>query len=242
MRLTHVTKYAAVAGAVMAPLMASATASYATTDGTGSAYALAATGLVRIGPISEVHAGQPPTHKSLAELAPNPVLSASVLNAAAAPGWARASVVDLKLRQVGLSASLITAECKAGTGRSSLVDAVLNGRKLSVGAAPNTTIAVAPEQAGVGPHIVKVVINKQVHNADKSLTVTAVEVTLSLGAGKQLETVSVSSASCGAKPGEAAPPSGPAAPPSSPPASQPPGSAPAAPAPTPVPGDLPVTG
>jgi hypothetical protein len=240
-RLTHVTKYAAVAGAVVTPLMGFAPASYAGTDGTGSAYALSATGAVVIGPISEVHAtsGQALTRKSLAELAPNPVLEASILNAAAAPGYARASVADLKLRQVGLVASLITAECRKGHGRSALVEASLNGRKLAVSAPPNTTISVAPEQAGVGPHIVKVVINKRTHNADKTLTVTALEATVSLGAGK-LETVSIASATCGVRPSEATPPSGPAAP-SSPPSPGAPGTAPA-PAPTPVPGDLPVTG
>lgn len=237
MRLTHVTKYAAVAGAVVTPLMLSAPASSASPYATGSAYGLAATGAVNIAPVPLAQAGSGPARKSLVKLSPNPVLAASALNAAAAPGHARASVVDLKLHQVGLTASLITAKCTNGNGRSSLVKAVLGGRKLPVSASPNTVIAVAPEKAGVAPHIVRVVINKQVHNPDRTLTVTAIEVSLSLGAGK-IETVSIASATCGAKSNEAAPPSGPAAP-SSPPAAEAPGTAPK---PTPVPGDLPVTG
>jgi hypothetical protein len=237
-RLRHVTKYVAVA-AVVTPVTIFAPASSASADGTGSAYGLSATGAVRVAPVPLVHAtpGHKPTRKSLVELAPNPVLAASALNAAAAPGQSRASVADLKLHQVGLTASLITATCTNGHGRSSLVNVVLNGRKLAVGAAPNTVIAVAPKNVGVAPHIVKVVINKQVRNPDSTLTVTAVEVSVSLGAGK-LETVNIASATCGTKPGEPAPPSAPATP-SSPPSAENPGTAPA---PTPVPGDLPVTG
>jgi hypothetical protein len=238
-RLSQVTKYAAVVGAAVTPLIASAPASHATTEGTGSAYGLAATGAVQIGPVPSVHvtSGQEPARESLVKLAPNPVLAASILNASAAPGHARASVAELKLYQVGLSARLVTAECSNGSGRSALVDAVLNGRKLSVSAAPNTAISVTPAQVGVGPHIVKVVLNKQVHSSDRTLTVTAIEVSVSLGGGK-LETVSIASANCGREANEATPPSAPAAP-AGPPSSETPGTAPA---PTPVPGDLPVTG
>jgi hypothetical protein len=236
--LTHVAKYAVVAGAVATPLAISAPASYASTDGTGSAYALAATGVVPIGPISPVHVttGQQPTRKSLVEVPPNPIIEASVLNAAAAPGYARASVADVRLIKARLAASLVTAKCTPNGGKSSLVKAFLNGKKLDVSAPPNTTIAVAPENVAA-PHIVKVVINKQVDNPDGTLTVTAIEVTVSLGPAKT-ETISIASANCGSRPNEATPPSGPAAPPSAP-SNEPPGTAPQ---PTPVTGDLPVTG
>jgi hypothetical protein len=219
-RLMKVAKYAVVAGAVVTPLAISAPASYAGTDGIGEAYALAATGPVPIEPISfvRVTTGQEPARKSLVEVPPNPILEASLLNAAAAPGFARASVADLKLHKAGLAASLITAKCTRHGGKSSLVKAVLNGKKLDVSVPPNTTIAVAPENAGGAPQIVKVVLNKQVHNPDGTLTVTAIEASVSLGPAKT-ETLSIASASCGSKPsGEEAPP------------------------PTPVPGDLPVTG
>jgi hypothetical protein len=238
-RLTRVTRYAAVAGAVMTPLMMSVPASHATTNGVGSAYALAATGAVPLGPISAVEAGpgQEPVRKSLVELPPNPILEASILNAAAAPGHARASVADLRLLQAGLSASLIIAKCVKGHGDSALVKVMLHGKKLAMSARPNTTISVAPEKVGVAPQIVKVVINKQVHNPDRTLTVTALEVSLALPAGKT-ETISIASATCGAKPDEAKPPAAPNTP-SNPPSKETPGEAPE---PTPVPGDLPVTG
>jgi hypothetical protein len=239
-RLTQVTRYAAVAGAVLTPLMMSAPASHAGTGGGyGSAYALAATGAVPLGPVSAVEAGpgQEPVRKSLVELPPNPILEASILNAAAAPGHARASVADLRLPQAGLSASLITAKCVKGHGDSALVKVVLHGKKLAVSARPNTTISVAPEKVGVAPQVVKVVINKQGHNSDGTLTVTALEVSLALPAGKT-ETISIASATCGAKPDHATPPSGPNTP-SNPPSEKEPGTAPE---PTPVPGDLPVTG
>jgi hypothetical protein len=220
-RLTQVAKYAVVAGAVVTPLAISAPASNASIDGMGSAYALAATGPVPIAPISLVHvsSGQQPTHKSLVEVPPNPVLEARLLNAAAAPGFARASVADLKLIKAGLAASLISAKCTPHGGKSSLVKAVLNGKKLDVSVPPNTTIAVAPEEAGGLPQVVKVVLNKQVHNPDGSLTVTGIEASVSLGPGKT-ETLSIASATCGFAEhgGETAP------------------------QPTPVPGDFPVTG
>src|SRR5262245_30162857 len=100
----------------MAPLMSSVPASYAHTDAIGSAYGLSAGGAVLIAPVPVAHAmpGHPAVRKSLAHLSPSPVLAASVLNAVAGPGHARASVADLRLHQAGLAASLITADCTNG--------------------------------------------------------------------------------------------------------------------------------
>jgi hypothetical protein len=246
--LTHKTRYAVAAGAVAVPLAICAPPSHAAANGSGSAYALAAAGPVNIAPIPLVPAttASQPTRRSVVTVAPNPVVEASALNAAAWAGHARASVADLKLYKVMLTASVVNAKCANGKGTARLVEAVLNGRKLEVRPRPNTTIAVPPAQSGALPQIVKVVLNKQVDNRDGSRTITAIELTVSLGAGKT-ETVSIASATCGRTAPEEPPPSsgGPVGPtdPADPEASTgTTGSTGAAPAPTPVAGDLPVTG
>jgi hypothetical protein len=247
-RLTHMTRYVVAAGAVAAPLAICAPAAAATGSGFGSAYALAATGPVKIAPVSLVPAtsAQQPTRRSLVELPPNSVVEASALNAAAWAGHGRASVADLKVYKALLTASVINAKCENKNAVAHLTEAVLNGKKLAVTPRPNTTIAVPNAKTGALPQLVKVILNKQVHNADGSLTVTAIELSVSL-AGKT-ETISIASATCGRKasghPGgpESGPPTGPAAPAAPSAGTDTSGSAGAAPAPTPVAGDLPVTG
>jgi hypothetical protein len=230
------TRYAAIAGALATPLALMAPAS-AATGGAGAAYGVAATGLVNIPQTPVVSSVGQPADKSLAELPPNPLVSLKVLHVSAAPGKARASVVDLKVAQAALSAHLITAKCVAGKGSSHLVKASLAGHKLAVDAAPNSSVAVPVTGLGT----VSVVLNKQVHDAAGNLTVTAIEVNLPLVGGKA-QTISISSATCtgdmpggpGGTPGKPTP-----TPTSSSPGGTPPGEAPA---PTPVPGDIPVTG
>ena len=229
MRLKPLTASVAIAGALAIPTALAATASASPATGTGSAFGLSASGLVNIPAAPAVNSAQAPHDKSLVELPPNPLVKLKVLHTSAAPGRARASVVDLKVAKAALSAHLITAKCVGGQGVSHLVKASIGGRRLAADAAPNSTISV-PVQ-GVGS--VSVVLNKQVHNADGSLTVTAVEVKIAL-AGGQAQTIAISSATCAA--GEATPPKQPAPTPTQ---STPPGQAPA---PTPVPSDLPVTG
>lgn len=238
MRLTHLTKYAALAGALATPLAFVAPAS-ATTGGTTSAFGVAASGLVAIPQTPAVSSTAQPDDKSLAELPPNPLVQLKVLHVTATPGHARASVVDLKVAQAQLSAHLITARCEGGKGSSHLVKASLAGHRLAVDATPNSTVTVPLQGLGTA----SVVLNKQVRNADGGLTVTAIELSLPLGPGKA-QTVSISSATCSGgsvgSPGDPGSPGGPTASPSpSPTSSTPPGEAPT---PTPVPGDLPVTG
>src|SRR5262245_11295022 len=100
------TRYAITAGVMVTPLVISAPAAYADATGTGSAYALAATGPVPIAPVSVVAttSAQQPTHKTLSELPPNTVADASVLNAVAWAGNGQASVTELKLYKAGLEA------------------------------------------------------------------------------------------------------------------------------------------
>jgi hypothetical protein len=236
-RLMHLTKYAAIAGALATPLAIAAPAS-ATTGGGNAAFGISATGLVNIPQTPAVSSTTQPNDKSLVELPPNPLVQLKVLHVTAKPGHARAAVVDLKVPQAQLSAHLITARCEGGKGSSHLVKASLAGHRLAVDAAPNSTIAVPLQGLGTA----SVVLNKQVHNADGGLTVTAIEVSLSLGPGKA-QTISVSSATCSGgsagNPGDPGSPGGPTASPTPTPTPTPPGEAPA---PTPVPGNLPVTG
>lgn len=226
MRLMHLGKYAAVAGALAAPMAFVAPAS-ATSGGSGSAFGVGADGLVSLPHTPAVSSATPPSDRSLAELPPNPLIDLKLLHVTANPGHARASVLDLKVAQARLSAHLVTAQCRNGRGSSRLVDASLGGHRLAVSAAPNSSVSV-PAQ---GVANVSVVLNKQVRGADGGLTVTAIQ--LSLEVAGQTQTVSISSASCR---GGSHAPSKPSPTPTPP---TPPGEAPA---PTPVPSDLPVTG
>lgn len=229
MSLSKIVKYTAIAGALTTPLALAIPAASAGTAGTGSAYGLAASGLVTLPPTPMVHATD---HKSVFSTPPNPLIHLSVLKAAAKPGHARASVVDLRLVKSArvLSAHIITARCDNGRGSSDLVRASLAGHKLAAHASPNTTLSIPVQGVGTA----SVTLNKQVRDANGGLTVTALEVSLALVTGQSL-TVDVSSASCSA--GSSTPSTPPSATPSPSPSA--PGEAPK---PTPVPSNLPVTG
>lgn len=219
MRLTQLTTFAAVAGAIAAPLALAAPASAATgapvaarTGPPASAYGIAASGLVPLAPLPAVASGARPTSRSVVGLPANPLLRARVLTASAAPGRARASVADLRLARIGLSAHLVTASCRNGYGTSHLAKVVLGGRVIGAAASPNSALAVGLDGLGAA----SVVLNKQVRDSAGRLTVTALELNVPLGRG-EVQRISIASATCAAV---GAP----------------------APAPTPVRGDLPVTG
>ncbi|GAA4637998.1 hypothetical protein GCM10023196_094030 [Actinoallomurus vinaceus] len=237
MRSTRLAATAAViTGALAAPLALTGIAS--ATTGTGSAYGLAATGLVAIPQTPAVTATD---DKSLVSLPANPLIDVKVLHVTAKPAFARASVVDLRVAKAALTASLVTATCKGGRGASHLAEARLAGHRLAADAAPNSALTVQVPALGTAA----VVLNKQTRNPDGSLTVTAIEVTLPLPPG-QTQTISISSATC-ARTGSGTPttpPGGPTEPPAPTPTAPgtpttPPGQAPK---PTPVPSNLPVTG
>jgi hypothetical protein len=227
-RLKHLTTFVAIAGAVAVPAAIAASASASPAGGAASAFGVSATGLVNIPQTPAVSSLTGPAHKSLIELPPNPLVTLKALHTSATSGGSRASIVDLKVAKPALSAHLITSKCVGGTGSSHLVKASIAGHRLAADAAPNSTVAIPIQGLGA----VSVVLNKQVHNADGSLTVTAIEVNVGL-AGKG-QTIAISSATCAA--GEVTPPKTPGPTPST---STPPGQAPV---PTPVPSDLPVTG
>lgn len=230
MRSTHLTKYAAIAGALAVPLMAAAPAS-ASGGGTSSAYGLSATGLANLPAMPSVSSATSPSHRSLFELPANPMIDLSIVKVTARGGHSSASVVDLrvltpanvKALRAMLSAKVITARCDNGVGSSKLVDVRLAGKRLAVGASPNSSITVPVQGLGGA----QVTINKQVRNADGSLTVTALAVGVKLG--DKFQTINISSATC-AKGSSGTP---------TPPPLSPPGQAPK---PSPVPSDLPVTG
>jgi hypothetical protein len=230
-RLKQLTTYVAIAGAFTAPVIIAANASASSTGGVSSAYGVSATGLVNLPAIPAASSVTGPRDKSLVELPPNPLVRLKALHTSARAGGSRASVVDLKVAKAALSAHLITAKCVGGEGSSHLVKASIGGHRLAVDAAPNSAVNVPVQGLGA----VSVVLNKQVHNPDGSLTVTAIEVKLGLAGGKG-QAIDISSATCAS--GEATPPRTPGSPTPTP-STNPPGEAPA---PTPVPSDLPVTG
>lgn len=231
MRLKHLTVPIAIAGALAVPAAIAASASASPAAGTSSAFGLAATGLVNVPATPAVSSATAPYDQSLFDLSSTPLgklVKLKVLHTSATGDRSRASVVDLRVPQAALSAHLITAKCQGGQGSSQLVKASLGGKRLAVDAAPNSTVTV-PVQ-GVGT--VSATLNKQVKNADGSLTVTAIEVKLTLATG-QGQTIAISSATCSA--GDPSTPPKPTPTPTNTPPGQ-------APVPTPVPTDLPVTG
>ncbi|MCO5974379.1 choice-of-anchor P family protein [Actinoallomurus soli] len=236
MRLTRLSASAAIAAALAAPLALAGTAS--ATTGTGSAYGLAASGLVAI---PATPAATATADKSLLHLPANPLIDVKVLHVTAKPAYARASVTDLHVAKAALTAHLVTATCHDGTGVSRLAGASLAGHRLAAVAAPNSAINIPVQGLGTA----SVTLNKQTRNADGSLTVTAIEAVLPLGPGRT-QTLSVSSATCSGGSGQKPPTQPPGSPQPTPtptatgtPVPAPPGEAPK---PTPVTGDLPVTG
>jgi hypothetical protein len=213
-------KYAAIGGAVLASAAAVVVPAASATSGhsPSEAFGITAAGLVNIPRTPAVSSASRPFTRSLAEVPGNPLVHVSLIRTRAIPGHAEASVADLKVAKAAispkavLSAKLISAQCDGGVGASRLVDVRLAGRAIQAGASPNSRVTVPVE--GLGG--VQVTINKQVHNPDGSLTVTALE--LAVQALGKSQTVAISSATCaGRSSGEA-------------------------PRPTPVPSDLPVTG
>ena len=211
-------KYAAIAGAVAAPLAVAAVAGPASATGGGdvsSAYGISASGLLNIPRTPVVTSDSRPSTRSVVSLPGNPLVRLSVMRTRAVPGHAEASVVDLRIAKAAispgsvLSAKLIAARCDGGAGSSRLVDVRLAGRAIEAGTSPNSSLVVPVE--GLGG--VQVTINKQVRNPDGTTTITALE--LAVRALGRSQVVDISSATCAG--GEA-------------------------PRPSPVPSDLPVTG
>ncbi|QFU90863.1 choice-of-anchor P family protein [Amycolatopsis sp. YIM 10] len=199
-----------------------------------SAYAIAASGLVKIPRTPSVSG---PGQESLASVAlptsgPS-LVSAKALNAEVKPGHAQSSVAGLSLDLAtlpaaatlpGVSAEVIKADCRDGKGSVSIANLKVGGKAVKLDQVPpNTTVPLAP--------LLELVVNKQTKNDDGTLTVTAVSAKL-LG---QTQTLDIASATCAKSPGDTPEP------PTKPGGDKPqPGGK--APKPTPVPAHLDVTG
>ncbi|WP_181770676.1 choice-of-anchor P family protein [Amycolatopsis pittospori] len=166
-----------------------------------SAYAIAASGLVKI-PRTPAVSG--PGKESLASVAlptagPS-LLSAQALNAEVKPGHAKSSVAGLALNLgvlpaaaalPGLSAEVIKAECRDGKGSVSIANLKVGGKTIKLDQVPpNTTVPLAS--------LLELVVNKQTANSDGTLTVTAVSAKI-LG---KTQTLDIASATCAKSPGE----------------------------------------
>ncbi|MER7860360.1 choice-of-anchor P family protein [Amycolatopsis japonica] len=221
----------ALAGTAVALLTFTATPAQAAPA--DSAFAVAASGLVKIprtpavsgtGKESLVSAGLPTPGPSL--------LTAKALTAEVRPGRAESVVTGLALNLgllpatlplPGLSAEAIRAECRDGKSSVSIAKLKAGGKVLDLDRVPpNTTVPVA--------QLIELVVNKQTKNNDGTLTVTAVSARL-LG---QTQTVDIASATC-AKAGTSPEPT-------TKPADDKPQPSGKAPKPTPVPAHLDVTG
>ncbi len=197
-----------------------------------SAYALAASGLVKI-PRTTAVSG--PGKESLASVTlPNPgpaLVGARALNAEVTPGHAKSSVAGLSLNLgvlpagvalPGLSAEAIKSECRDGKGSVSIANLKAGGKAIQLDQVPpNTTVPLAS--------LLELVVNKQTENADGTLTVTAVSAKI-LG---KTQTLDIASSTCAKSPGATPKPTKPADKP------RPGGKAPK---PTPVSAHLDVTG
>lgn len=244
MRSTHVTKFAAITGALALPLLAATSAS-ATTGPVSSAYGISATGAVTFPATPAVNSAAKPHEATLTKFPANPVITTfSIAKTTALGDHSMASLMYVgiltpkvtlpagtpKLPAQLVLAKVAAARCDAGKGASYLERVQIADKTVKTGTSPNTKVTVPVLNLG---HVTAT-LNKQVRRSDGTLTVTAIELNIVLG-GKA-ETVDISSATCGrsvtstpSTPATAPTPAGPA-------------SGGEAPVPTPVKSDLPVTG
>ncbi|WP_410657551.1 choice-of-anchor P family protein [Amycolatopsis sp. lyj-112] len=191
---------ALVGGIALSAVALTAIAPVAGATGHGSsAFALSASGLLKIDPVPAVDGSDGFQQKSLAEFSlPLQLVKLTLLNAQAGGDKARASIKDVNVNLAGLigqqgkplvSASAIEAECKAGKGASSLAKANIGGIKLDVAAAPNTAVGV--------PGLASVTLNKQVKHKDGSFTVTALSISVD-----GIQTLDLASVTCAAGKGD----------------------------------------
>jgi hypothetical protein len=163
------------AGMTLAPA-ANATANYGGKD--NSAFALSATGLLKIDPIPAVDDSDGFAQKSVAKFAlPGNAVTAEALNAQAGAGQAEASILNVsvnlsiltgKLSKPLLKATAIEAKCEGDEVSSSLAKATIGDKTLDIPSPANTTVGV--------PGLASVTLNKQTKNKDGSVTVTAIEI------------------------------------------------------------------
>lgn len=168
-------------------------------------------GDVNVGPVSPSNSVDP-THAEVASITGNPILTAGLLtsdsafDAEAGATSAAASVADAQvlpdLAGVGtvLSVGLLQAEC-SGTqdglsGSANLADvSALNGAvEIPLNPGPNTQIPIDV----TGVLSLSLVLNEQISNADGSLTVNALHITITALTGAVAGDIVLGSVTCGA--------------------------------------------
>lgn len=155
---------------------------------------------VKAGPFAAASTSGQPTSSFAAVSLPG-LLTTGVINAAAhrdddsGQVDSSASIVKAGVPLLGIGADVVEAHCTATQqgeqGTSRLAGLRLGGLgQVAADPAPNTTVLAA---------VAKIVFNEQVHNADGSLTVNAVHITLLGGALHALGSgdVVLASATCG---------------------------------------------
>jgi hypothetical protein len=234
----------ALAGPFLAPIPANASAA----GDVSSAYGIYAGGLLNFPAQPSVTSTSGPGEMSLA-LPKNPVLNLAVFTVTARRYHASARVLNLGMvdpalkkahQSTGLlNAKAISAQCDNGVGSAHLLDLTLAGRTVPITGPANTDLVVPTEGFGL-----RATPNKQIHNADGTLTVIGLQLDVSIG--RSVQTINIASTTCGRPGGGPAPtPTIPGvdaakAAPVAKPAQRP--QAEEAPQPVPVPMDLAVTG
>jgi hypothetical protein len=169
--------------AVTAMLLGS-TAAVAQESGPDSAYALAATGALTIPPISFVRStdGEQVENQLLGlgdVLGPEEDdLAAGLLTAEARRGAAETAVAEVNLLAL-LRADLVRTYCEDGRGGLQIINGSVLGQALPEAPVPGQTLDLSP--------LLTLSLNDQTRNADGSLTVTGIELTVLPGAEQNLD-------------------------------------------------------
>ncbi|MEJ3652319.1 hypothetical protein WEH80_04855 [Actinomycetes bacterium KLBMP 9759] len=137
------------------------------------AFALSASGILDIEPISYVEAnGDTPVTKELVGLgqaAEDFGISAGVLTAEAKPGYSESTVAKLNIKDL-LKAELVKTWCDHGKGGLELVNAELLGKQLKTPTINDKVIDLSP--------ILRVSLGEETRNEDGSITVTGIKAEL----------------------------------------------------------------
>jgi hypothetical protein len=185
-KLAGVGAAAFTAATAVTALLLGSTAAVAQEAASDSAYALSASGLLNIDPISYVES--PDGNAAENQLAGigdvlgehQSAIGVGVLTAEARGGASETSVTKVNLLQL-LRADLVRTYCEDGDGGMEIVRGTLLGRDLPETPVPSQVLDVSP--------LVKLTLNDQVRHEDGSLTVTGIELTVLPGAGENLDRV-----------------------------------------------------
>ncbi|MEV5570731.1 choice-of-anchor P family protein [Spirillospora sp. NPDC052269] len=162
----------------------------AASGGEGSAFGLALSGPVPLAPKPAVASAKGVQRASMLNEQRAKIVRAGALDVAASPERSQARVAQLRVPDLRLAADTVRARCTGGTGASDLVGATIDGKRLPVAPAPNTTIPVDLPKLGR----VALTLNKQ-ERTPNGTRVTAMELTAPL-AHLGPENVRVSSVTC----------------------------------------------